>query len=311
VKAPVRSGVKRGWRPRVPKRVATYFNERQVLKYVILTGLAGFLVGYVFITLLFFPFGKSPIVTVPDLRGRTEAQARRALNNLDLAMEKGGALAHPRVRAGRVLAQVPLPGQEASRGTGVRIILSSGAERRAIPAIAGLGKDDAVALLRQMGFSVRLRQIFSQQPEGKILGMEPRAGSQVPMPGVVTLTLSAGPPKVLVPGVVALAQADARARLQAVGLRLGTITYDPESTEPAGVVLTQNPVSGDSARQGSGVRVTIAGADPNPPEPEPIDTVAPAREPSPDDPGEPSEQQPEPAPTPTPAPRDTVRLPRR
>ena len=310
MKAPARPALKRNWRPRVPKRVAAYFNERQVLKYVILTGLAGFLVGYIFIALLFFPFGQSPIVTVPDLRGRTEAQARRALGDVGLTLEKGGALAHPRIRSGRVLAQVPLPGQEASRGTGVRIILSSGAERRAIPAIAGLGKDDAVALLRQMGFSVRLRQVFNSAPEGKVLGMDPKAGTQVPMPGVVTLTLSAGPPKVLVPGVVALSQADARARLQAVGLRLGTITYDPTSAEPAGVVLTQNPVSGDSARQGSGVRVTVAGEDPNPPAPEPVDTAGPVEEPAPGEPGEPAEE-PEPTPSPAPAPRDTVRLPRR
>jgi beta-lactam-binding protein with PASTA domain len=310
VKAPARPGLKRSWRPRVPKRVATYFNERQVLKYVILTGLAGFLVGYLFIALFFFPFGRSPIVTIPDLRGRTEAQARRALGNVGLEMEKGGALVHPGIRAGRVLAQVPLPGQEASRGSAVSIILSSGAEKRAIPSIAGLGKDDAVALLRQMGFSVRLRQVFNNSPEGKILGMSPRAGTQVPMPGVVILTLSAGPPKVLVPGVVALSEADARARLQAAGLRLGTVTYDPLSAEPAGAILAQTPAAGDSLRMGSSVRVTVAGEDPTPEPiaPEPTDSVGPAEEPAPDEPDEPAE---EPEPTPAPAPRDTVRLPRR
>jgi serine/threonine-protein kinase len=290
----------------VPERVATYFNERKILKYVIYCGLAGFLLGYVFITLLFFPFGRSAIVTVPDVRGKTLAQARRAFDRVGLEAQIGDSLSHPTVRAGRVLAQVPLPGQEAARGSEVEVIVSQGPERRAVPSITGLGKDDAVALLQRMGFRVRLASVVDDSPEGKLLGMDPKAGTRMPMPGTVTLTLSAGPPKVLVPSVLALDEGDAAARLEAVGLRLGRVSYDSLSAEPRGTVLSQAPAAGDSLRMGSAVRVVLAGPDPNPPPVVvPVDTLQPAE---PGEPGEPQEPPPEPPPA---EPRDTIRIPER
>ncbi|HYH80550.1 MAG TPA: PASTA domain-containing protein, partial [Longimicrobium sp.] len=64
----------------VRRRVKAYLNERRLLKYIIYCGLGGFFAGYLFITLLFFPgFGRSAIVTVPDVRGMTQTAARRAL----------------------------------------------------------------------------------------------------------------------------------------------------------------------------------------------------------------------------------------
>jgi beta-lactam-binding protein with PASTA domain len=306
VRAFVRPAPARRWRPRVPQRVATYFNERKILKYVVLTGLGSFLLGYLFITLLFFPFGRSAIVTVPDVRGKTLAQARRAFDRVGLEVQIGDSLSHPTLRVGRVLAQVPLPGQEAARGSEVEVIVSQGPERRAVPSITGLGKDDAVALLQRMGFRVRLASVVDNSPEGKLLGMEPRAGTRVPMPGTVTLTLSAGPPRVAVPSVFALDAGDAAARLEAVGLRLGRVGYDSLSAEPRGTVVSQSPAAGDSLRMGSAVRVVLAGPDPDPPPVVvPVDSLQPA------EPGEPAEPPAEPEPEPPPAPKDTIRVPER
>lgn len=255
-------------RPGVRERVKAYFDERRLLKYIIYCGLGGFFVGYLFITLLFFPgFGRSAIVTVPDVRGMTMAQARRALAHEGLELVRGPTLSHPHIKAGRVLSQVPLPGQEAARGSDVRIIFSGGPDLRPIPGIAGMEKDDAIALLQRFGFQVRLRTIANMQDEGTILGMDPRAGTKVPMPSIVVLTLSAGPPKIVTPGVVGATRDDAAARLEAAGLRLGHVSWDSLSTAPVGNVVAQSPEAGDSIRMGGAVRVTLSGHDPNPPPP--------------------------------------------
>jgi eukaryotic-like serine/threonine-protein kinase len=266
VKTPVKPPAKKvDWRPRVPKRVAAYFNERRLLKYILLTGLGCFLAGYLFITILFFPgFGRSAIVTVPDLRNRPAATADRMLDRLGLEMERGGSLPNPRIAAGRVLTQVPLPGQEVTRGSEVRVIISDGAERRPVPSIEGLGREAATALLQRMGFTVRVRSVLDNSPEGRVLGMQPKAGTQVPMPAVVVLTLSAGPPKVAAPSVVTLPVDEARARLQAAGLRLGRVTYDPSSSEALGGIASQSPAAGDSIRMGGAVAVVVSGTDPDP-----------------------------------------------
>jgi len=284
----------RNWRPRVPRRVVAYFDEHRILRLVIYGGLAGFAVGYVFITLLFFPFGRSAIVTVPDVRGRTEASAGRLLGRVDLELVKREALSHPSIRAGRVLSQVPLPGQEAARGSEVQLILSDGPERRAVPSIKGLERDEAIRLLQRMGFRVRLRLVRDDSPEGRILGMEPREGEQVPASGVVVLVVSSGPPKVAVPGVLALPEGEARDRLEAAGLRLGRISYDSLSTEPPGSIVSQTPQAGDSLRMGGSVRVMISGRDPTPAPPPPDTVVLP-----PPDSAAPVE------------PTDTIRIPRR
>lgn len=293
------------WHRELPRRVRTYFDERRLLKYVLAAGVGFFILGYVLVTFLFFPgFGRSPIVTVPDLTGRTRAAAERALDRLGLEVERGDPIPNPRVRRGRVLMQTPLPGEEVPRGSTVRIVLSGGPEIRTVPAITGLSRTDAIGLLQRHGFRVAIRNVRDRREEGTILGLRPEPGGEAAVGSVVELVISSGPPFVPVPGVVGLTSSDARARLQAAGLALGRVSYDEFSPEPAGTILRQSPAEGDSLRMGSGVRVTLAGPDPNPPPP-PVDSAAvldeesveeeipPVDEPDPEEPP-PAEAQPEP-----------------
>jgi beta-lactam-binding protein with PASTA domain len=300
-RARYRPPLKPGWHRELPRRVKRYFDERVLLKWVLATGFACFVVGYLLVTLLFFPgFGRSAIVTVPDLTGRTVNQSERAVDRAGLTLLRGGQLPNPRMRAGRVLMQTPLPGEEVARGTQVRIVLSAGPEVRPIPSIEDLSRQDAIGLLQRHGFRVALQNVRDRRDEGTILGLRPAAGQQAAVGSIVTMVISAGPPFVKVPGVVGLARGDAAARLQAGGLALGRVSYDPASLEPAGNVIAQSPAEGDSLRMGYGVRVTLAGADPNPPPPV-VDSLPPADtglvEPPPpteDEPAEPAEEPEEP-----------------
>ncbi|MBW3569511.1 MAG: PASTA domain-containing protein [Gemmatimonadetes bacterium] len=263
-----------GWHRELPGRVRRYFDERRLLRWVLAAGVGCFVLGYVLVTLVFFPgFGRSPIVTVPDVTGRPRAQAERMLDRLGLEVERGQPIANPRMRRGRVLMQTPLAGEEVARGSTVRIVLSAGPEMREVPSIAGLPRRDAIGLLQRYGFRVNIRTIRHRSEEGVIVGTRPERGKQAPVGGVVELVVSAGPPRVLVPGIVGLRPADARNRLQALGLSLGRVRYDPASADSAGTIVAQEPAAGDSLAQGSSVRVVLAGPDPNPPPP-PVDTAA-------------------------------------
>lgn len=270
----LRPPVRPGWHRELPGRVRRYFDERRLLKWVLISGLTCFVLGYLAITLLFFPgFGRSAIVTVPDLTGRSASQADRALDRAGLEMQRGGTLPNARMRQGRVLMQSPLPGEEVARGATVRIVLSAGPELRQVPAIRGLGRTEAIGLLQRYGYRVAIQNVSDRREEGTILGLRPAAGQRAAVGSVVTMVISAGPPTLVVPGVVGLTAGDARTRLQAVGFGLGRIGYDPASAEPAGTVVAQAPAAGDSLRMGSNVRVTLAGEDPNPPPP-PTDSAA-------------------------------------
>jgi beta-lactam-binding protein with PASTA domain len=285
-----------GWHRELPARVKRYFDERVLLKWVLITGFACFVGGYLLMTVLFFPgWGRAAIVTVPDLTDRTAGQADRALDRAGLELQRGGTLPNPRVRQGRVLMQTPLPGEEVARGSTVRIVLSSGPELRTVPSIRGLSRADAIGLLQRYGFVVVIRRVRDARESGTLLGLLPATGQRAAVGSRVILQVSAGPPFVQVPEVTGILSADARARLQAVGLVVGRTTYDPFSAEPEGTVLAQSPVAGDSLRQGSGVRVTLAGVDPNPPtvETDSLAVDSAAVEPAPEE--APAEPAPEPA----------------
>lgn len=280
-----------GWHRELPGRVRRYFTERVLLRWVLLTGFACFVLGYVLVTFLFFPgFGRSAIVTVPDLTNRTAQQADRALDRMGLEMLRGDTLPNPRVPRGRVLMQTPLPGEEVARGSQVRIVLSTGPEMRQVPPIRDLSRADAIGLLQRFGYRVAIRRVSDRRDEGTILGLTPAPGRPAAVGSVVTILISAGPPWVRVPTVVGLQAPDARVRLQAGGLEMGRVGYDPLSPEPAGTIVAQSPVEGDSLRMGAGVRVTLAGADPNPPPPPAVDSllIDPAEEvPAEEEPAEP------------------------
>ena len=289
-----------GWHREIPGRVRRYFDERRLLKWVLVAGFSCFVLGYLAVTLLFFPgFGRSPIVTVPDLTGRTRGQAERAVQRLGLEVQRGQPVPNPRVRRGRVLMQTPLPGEEVARGSTVRIVLSAGPEMRQVPSIRGLARLDAIGLLQRYGFQVAIRRLQHRSEENTLIGTLPDAGRPAAVGGRVVILVSNGPPRVLVPSVVGLMPDDARARLQAGGLALGRVSYDPASTDSAGVIIAQAPAAGDSLRMGSGVRVTLAGADPNPPPPPVdsaalfVDSAAVVEEPDPADPDDPEAPPPD------------------
>ncbi|HEV2146790.1 MAG TPA: PASTA domain-containing protein [Longimicrobiaceae bacterium] len=231
-------------------------------------GLGTFLLGYLLATVLVFPgFGRQAVVTVPDLRGRTLSAARGLADDAGVEVERGASLHHPTVPEGAVLAQSPLPGQEVTRGAAVRVTLSAGRERRPVPEVADLTAAQAEALLTRTGFAVRVRRVLSDRAAGRVLGVTPAPGTLVPIPGTVELSLSAGPPEVVVPVVAVpdvggLPEAQAREALRSAGLRVGEVGYAPGSSVPLGGVASQQPAAGDSVRAGTAVNVTISGSPP-------------------------------------------------
>lgn len=267
----------------------SFLDVRRRRSYLRVVGgvLAAFALGYLVTTLLVFPgFGRQAIVTVPDLRGRTLSAARRLADDAGLEVERGASLNHAAVPAGSVLAQSPLPGQETTRGAVVRVTLSAGRERRPVPQVDDLTADQARALLARTGFAVRVRRVLSERAEGRVLGVNPKPGTQLHVRSAVELLLSAGPPVVVVPTVAVpdltnLPEPEARAALRSAGLRLGEVDYAPDSDVPLGGIASQSPAAGDSVRAGTSVRVTISGSPPASAAPPDTAAAQPPAEPTP------------------------------
>lgn len=216
-------------------------------------------VGYLLTAVLFFPSSdRPPVVTVPDLREMDTNGARSALGSAGLDIEMGDTLPNPEVPAGRILSQTPLPGQEVAPGSAVRVMVSGGAERRAVPVVSAMSLDQATRVLEASGFRVTVEEVEDLRPAGRVVGIDPGPGTELQVPAPVRLRVSAGPPLVEVPNVLGLAEHEAEAALQAAGLELGEIVYRFSGLGAEELVIGQEPVPGDSITHGSAVDLRMS-----------------------------------------------------
>lgn len=223
------------------------------------TVLAAFAIGYLFTALVFFPStDRPPIVAVPDLRELSSSEAAGAARAVGLELELSDSFPNPRVPAGQVLSQTPLPGQEVAPGTAVQVILSSGSERRTVPVVASMTREQAIAVLDAMGFETRIQEVEDPRAAGRVVGIDPAAGTELRVPSAVTLRVSSGPPMVVVPDLAGLTQEESKRALEEVGLVIGEVEHRFAGFYAPEEVTWQDPVPGASVPEGTAVRVQIA-----------------------------------------------------
>ena len=231
----------------------------RIVGWVLGVGVGAFALAYL-VTWLFFFHGERrvDVVAVPELRGLSVAAAQRQSERVELRLTVGDSLPNPDLPAGAVVAQSPLPGHEVAPGGEVRVIVSTGRERRAVPEVAMLTRGQAERVLAAAGFQVEVREVSDAHRAGAVVGTDPGAGTVVPLPAQLALLLSAGPPRVEVPRVVGLMEPAAAQVLATAGLKLGTLDYQFHLMRPEGEVLAQTPAAGDSLPMGEGVDLQVA-----------------------------------------------------
>jgi eukaryotic-like serine/threonine-protein kinase len=251
--------------PREPRRQRRSEGNpaTRLLLRLLVVGVLAFGVGYLFTALFLFGGARGDdIVTVPDLRGRPQADAVRLAQQEGLLAEVGESLINPEVPEGYVLAQSPLPGEEVAPGSLVRLTLSAGRDRRPVPQVGTLTGEQARQLLTRAGFDVVVEERTDHAPAGRLLSMDPPPGTRLELPASVRLVVSAGPPPVELPLVIGLDEHDARAAIEEAGLRVGEVTYESRSLQPQGTVISQTPSGGMQLPVGSSVNLVLAGRDP-------------------------------------------------
>lgn len=202
-------------------------------------------------------------IEVPDVVGLERAQAEDAIRALNLRPELDAEEFSETVPAGRVIRQNPEKGAKLRESGTVRLVISRGSSRVAVPDIMGQTAAFAESKLREAGLNPdRQPDVFSETvPEGSVISQDPAAGSQLQKGSSVKYVVSKGaqPPKeVDVPDVKNLTIDQASARLSQEGLVLGTTTEQYSETVGLGKVISQSPGSGQKATEGSSVDVVVS-----------------------------------------------------
>lgn len=219
----------------------------------------GWLVGYLVSTQILFPAPPPPgdLFEVPDLRGLGLASARERLAGVGLTLGPVDSLQHPSVAEGLVLGQSPLPGQVARPDSPVRVTLSAGPQRRAVPDVLHLDRDRARIVLETSGFVVTVDTSESESPRGRVIDVNPPPDSVVALPSRVRILVSTGPPVVQMPFVLGLEEDSAVALLDSLGLVVAPVEevfrfgFDP------GIVFEQEPPSDSTLSRGSIVHLKV------------------------------------------------------
>jgi beta-lactam-binding protein with PASTA domain len=131
---------------------------------------------------------------------------------------------------------------------------------KSIPPLEGVMLAEARSLLEEAGFRVRVRRVASDRPPNEVLRQSPAAGAEVSQKAIVVLSVSSGPERVEVPGVVGQTVSAATRSLRDVGL-LPEIREVP-SSRPAGIVIRQVPSGGDTIEPETAVRLQVAAPPP-------------------------------------------------
>ncbi len=214
------------------------------------------------LTALNYMRGGAPIdvVTVPDVREMVVNEASRVLERRDLSIAVGDSFPNQSAPQGTVLAQSPLPGQEVSPGTEVRVIISQGKAAPAVPDVSALPLALATQTLQASGFSVVIEDAHGEGSEGDVLGTVPGAGTSVPLPATVRLRVGAPALPVVVPVLVGMSETDARDIAASLGFVIDEVAYiPPDEGEPEQVVVGQSPPAGEEVPRGSGLFLRVRG----------------------------------------------------
>lgn len=198
-------------------------------------------------------------VAVPNVVGtqaaEAEAQLRGGQYQLDVKLVPDETSTRPE---GEVLKQDPISGTRLEIGKLVTLTVSA-PKAVTIPDVTGQTAATATANLTRLNLEVTAVDEASDTVEaGKTIRTDPVAGTQVKARSKVTLFVSSGLPKVVVPDVVGLAADSANRTVTDAGLKIEVRFQEVPAGDPRiGRVIAQTPPPATQVVKGSTVTVTV------------------------------------------------------
>jgi eukaryotic-like serine/threonine-protein kinase len=202
---------------------------------------------------------------LPTLTGKTLEEARATLATLNLTAADPATEVESDLEPGIVIDQDPKPG-EVDASTKVKLTVSKGKSQVKVPNVALYDQVLATTTLRDAGFTVLSETVPNDSVEaGKIVGTDPPSDTLLDKGAKVKLIISGGVSQVDLPNLTDLTEADARAKIQALGMPAPTaaVLDVPFDSAQAGKVIQQNPVAGKVSKKVV-VNLTIGRALPAP-----------------------------------------------
>jgi beta-lactam-binding protein with PASTA domain len=221
-------------------------------------------------------------VSVPDMRGKSIAEADSEAAHLGLRMQVANHFYSAAIPAGNIMDQTPAPGTRVRTGWPLRVTESLGAQKVTVPALTGM--QDRIAMLEVHRAGLDLGSIaylpWPQSVSGEVLAQTPTAHAKdVASPNVQLLVAApadedtTAQSALVMPNLVGKIFTGAALTVTHAGLRLAPVKEAAVAIPPvgsvnssaapippvlAGSVLAQTPLAGYQVTPGTTVTLTVA-----------------------------------------------------
>jgi serine/threonine-protein kinase len=201
------------------------------------------------------------LVVVPAIQGLLITDATAQLAPLGLQLTISGKLNDPTIPINQIISQDPPANTEARSGSAVSVVVSGGAGDLVVPNIEGQVSSAAQQLLTTAPYNFVVTVVeepSTSVEKGRAIRTDPVIGSPIGNAATITLVISSGSTKVLVPDVETMTEAEAQAALNSVGLvwemrYVNVLSGDANE----GRVISQTQQPGTSVAPGSKVTLVV------------------------------------------------------
>lgn len=128
--------------------------------------------------------------TVPDLKGMTEEEVEKALEEAKLKVEFIEENS-TKVEAGKVISQETSAGTEVDAGETIKVHISKGVEKATVPSVIGMTQAEATKAIEAVGLKASVTTAEDSSKEnGKVIKQSVDAGKTVDKGTTVTITVN-------------------------------------------------------------------------------------------------------------------------
>lgn len=197
------------------------------------------------------------IVRVPDLAGKSLADAKDALRKAGLAPGVVTRSFDPETGQGDIIRSQPKAGTELRPDAGVALVVSKGRPVH-MPDVTGQSQEEATASLEDAGLDVKIaaERVNSPEEAGSVAEQSAKEGTRLARGDTVTLTVSKGPQMLTVPDVTGKSIDDARTELTEAGFEVKVDRSFPFLDD---TVEKQSVEGGEQAPEGGTITITTKG----------------------------------------------------
>lgn len=206
----------------------------------------------------YFTLGPGGRVAVPNIEGKTVAQARAVLVKAHFKVQDLQEYSDT-VAPGKATRTDPKAGQKAKKNSVVKLYISRGIEYVKVPDLAGKEGAQAGKLLKEakLKLTATSEEYSDEVEKGKIIATDPQAGTTLRHHSGVKVTISKGKEPITLPDFTGKTEEEVTKTLSELKLELEKTTEFSDSV-PRGQVIGQEPAAGTIVYHHDQIKVRIS-----------------------------------------------------